>query len=188
MFFDSWDSVARVVVTGACAYAGLILVLRVTGKRTLAKMNAFDFAVTVAFGSTLATVLLSHDVPLADGLIAFALLAALQYAVSTLSVMWHPFKRLVRSDPKLLVENGRYLEEAMRVERLTAGEIDAAIRKHGSGRIEEVAALVLETDGSFSLIRDDGRPGQLSALRSVERPEAASDRTNVEEGAAEERA
>lgn len=166
MLFDGLDSLGRVLAVGACAYAALVLVLRIAGKRSLAKLNAFDFVVTVAFGSTLATILLSKQVPLADGLLAFALLASLQYAVSKGSIHWAPLRRLVRSEPRLLVANGQFLERDLARERITLDDVDAAIRKQGIGRIEEVAAVVLETDGSFSVIRDDG-DGTLTALRSV---------------------
>ena len=169
MFIGTLDGLIRVVVVGACAYAGLILVLRVAGKRSLAKLNAFDLAVTVAIGSTLATVLLSKDVPLAEGLLAFVMLALLQYFVSKGSVMFPPFKRLVRSEPVQLVANGRYLEPVLRRQRVTPSEVDAAIRKQGVGRIEEVAAVVLETDGSFSVILADGG-GEMTTLRSVRQP------------------
>ena len=57
MFFESWFGIVRVALIGVCAYAALVVMLRVSGKRTLSKMNAFDFVVTVALGSTLATVL-----------------------------------------------------------------------------------------------------------------------------------
>ena len=74
-FFSSWTSIARVLLVGVAAYAGLLLLLlRVSGKRTLTRMNAFDLVVTVALGPTLATVLLTKSVALADGLAAFALL------------------------------------------------------------------------------------------------------------------
>ena len=158
MLFDSLESLGRVALVAACAYAGLVLVLRVSGKRSLAKLNAFDFVVTVAFGSTLATVLLSRDVPLAEGLLAFVMLAGLQYVVSRASLRWPGFRKLVRSNPRLLVRDGRYLDEAMADERVTRDEIDEAIRKGGLGRVEQVAAVVMETDGSFSVIRagDEG--------------------------------
>ena len=85
-FFSSWTSIARVLLVGVAAYAGLVLLLRVSGKRTLTKMNAFDLVVTVALGSTLATVLRTKSVALADGLAAFALLIFLQYGLTWLSV------------------------------------------------------------------------------------------------------
>jgi uncharacterized membrane protein YcaP (DUF421 family) len=74
MFFDSWFGLLRVVVVGTLAYVALVVLLRASGKRTLAKLNAFDLIVTVALGSTLATVLLSKSVALLEGLVAFILL------------------------------------------------------------------------------------------------------------------
>jgi len=56
MFFDSWFGLLRVIVIGTLAYAALIALLRVSGKRSLSKMNAFDLVVTVALGSTFAAV------------------------------------------------------------------------------------------------------------------------------------
>ncbi len=86
MFFDSWYDLLRTAVVGTFAYAGLILLLRTTGKRILSRMNAFDMVITIAFGSTFASTLLSSDVSLAEGLWAFAVLCGLQYAVTFLSV------------------------------------------------------------------------------------------------------
>lgn len=80
-WFDSWSDLGRVVAVGATAYVALVVVLRLAGKRTLAKLYAFDLVVTVALGSTLATILLSADVSWAEGVTAFALLAAFQLAV-----------------------------------------------------------------------------------------------------------
>ena len=81
---DLW----RILVVGVLTYPALIAVLRLSGKRTLAKMNAFDLIVTVALGSTLATILLSRDVALLEGLTALVLLVALQLIASWLSVRW----------------------------------------------------------------------------------------------------
>lgn len=168
MFFDSLDGLVRVVTVSLLAYAAMVLVLRVAGKRSLAKLNAFDLVVTVALGSTLATVLLSKDVALAEGILAFLALLALQWIVSRISISSDRFRRLVRSEPRLLLENGAYRRDAMAQERVTAGEIDSAIRNAGHGRLEAIAAVVLEADGSMSVIA--GEPDDdLSALRSVRR-------------------
>lgn len=86
MLYDDWQGLIRVVVVGAAAYAALIVLLRASGKRTLAKLNAFDFIVTVALGSTLATVLLSSTVALAEGIMALAVLIGLQYVVAWSSI------------------------------------------------------------------------------------------------------
>lgn len=109
MFYDGWQGLVRVVVVGVAAYTALILLLRVSGKRTLAKLNAFDFVVTVAIGSTLATMLLSSTVALAEGLVALALMVGLQYVVASASNRSPRVERLVKSEPRL-VYHGGYVE------------------------------------------------------------------------------
>jgi uncharacterized membrane protein YcaP (DUF421 family) len=167
MLFDTVQALGRVLLMSVLAYASLVMVLRLAGKRSLSKLNAFDLVVTVALGSILATTLLSKDVAFAEGALAFLMLAILQWLVARLSISSSWFRRLVRSDPRLLLEEGRYCRSAMAKERVTEGEVEAAIRTAGVGRIEEVAAVILETDGSMSVIRR--QDGPLTALRSVRR-------------------
>ena len=167
-FFQGWEGLLRVVVVGTLAYAGLVLLLRVSGKRTLAKMNAFDLVVTVALGSTLATVLLSKDVALAEGVVAFGLLAGLQFAVTWASVRSAAVRRLVRSEPTLVLYRGTFLDGALRAERLTRDEVRAAIRSHGVLDVATVEAVVLETDGTVSVIGPaDGAPTALDGVRGA---------------------
>ncbi|WP_293338113.1 YetF domain-containing protein [Parvibaculum sp.] len=152
MLFDSWSGLARVLIVGTAAYAMLIVFLRISGKRTLSKMNAFDLVVTVALGSTLATVLLSRSVPLAEGVLALALLICLQFVLTWASVRSRRVRDLIKSEPALLVRDGVYLEKAMRKERMTREEVDAALRESGVAALSGAAAVVLETDGSLSVI------------------------------------
>lgn len=167
MFFDTWFGLLRVLVVGTLAYAALVLLLRVSGKRTLAKLNAFDLIVTVALGSTLATVLLSESVALIEGLAAFALLAGLQYLVAWLSVRSPRFGDLVKSEPTLLLHRGRLLDGARRAQRVTRAEVLAALRGSGAAEAAQVAAVVLETDGSLSVIQDAGRSESIGTLDGV---------------------
>lgn len=166
MLFDSPYSLLRICLAAITAYAALILLLRLTGKRSLAKLNAFDLVITIALGSTLASFVLSKDVTFADGLLGLFMLLALQYAISWLSIKSRRVKELVRSQPRLLLRDGSFDRAALERERITEGEALAAIRKEGVGRVQDVAALVLETDGSFSVIRADEQ-AQLTALRDV---------------------
>lgn len=167
MFFHSWAALGRTVVVGVVAYAALVMMLRVSGKRTLSKMNAFDLVVTVALGSTLATALLSKDVALAEGLFAFAVLIALQFIVAAASVRWPAFQQVVKAQPALLYYQGDFLEKALREERVTREEVVAAARSQGILSMSEVAAVVLETDGSFSVLKESG--DDESALKYVRR-------------------
>ena len=167
MLFDSLDSMLRVALAAILAYVALLVILRLAGKRSLAKLNAFDLAVTVAFGSALSTIVLTSSVPLADGIVALAVLAMLQFAVAKSSVLSDRFATLIRSEPRLLVRDGRFLDKAMTDERITRREIESAIRNSGTGSLGGVAAVVLETDGSLSVIRA-GEEGELTAFGAVQ--------------------
>ncbi|WP_460497516.1 DUF421 domain-containing protein [Glycomyces tarimensis] len=166
MFFDSWGGLLRVVVLGLCAYVALVAVLRLSGKRTLAKMNAFDLVVTVALGSTLATVLLSSEVALAEGVLGLMVLVGAQFAVAWTSVRSQPFRKAVKATPTLLVWRGRLRERALREQRVSRSEVLQALRSQGVGGLDQVAAVVLETDGSFSVIAAQSA-GDLGALDDV---------------------
>jgi uncharacterized membrane protein YcaP (DUF421 family) len=173
MLFDSWAGLGRVLLVGTLAYVALVLLLRISGKRTLSKLNAFDLVVTVALGSTLATVLLSKLVALAEGVLALALLILLQYAIAWLSVRSPKFQALVKAEPTLLLHRGRFLERAMKAERITHEEILAALRASGAAEPGGIAAVVLETDGTLSIIPDADARSAAATLDTVRRADHA---------------
>jgi len=160
MLFDSWYALLRIIVVGTLSYLALIVVLRVSGKRTLAKMNMFDFVITIALGSVFGSLLLSKNVALIDGVVAFVLLAALQFAVASLSIRSQQFEELVQGSPVLLFYRGQYLTDAMRAERVSKAEIRFAIRSNQVSDLNDVEAVIFETDGSFSVLSTgaDERP------------------------------
>ena len=168
MFFSQWTALLRTLVVGVLAYVALVVLLRVSGKRTLSKMNAFDFVVTIAFGSTLATILLSKDVALAQGVLALALLIGLQCAVTWLSVRVPWVRRLATGEPTLLAHRGTFIEPALRRCRVTHAEVRAAIRAVGLATLDDVAGVVLETDGSFSVIRSGDVIGSIADATPAE--------------------
>jgi uncharacterized membrane protein YcaP (DUF421 family) len=166
IFFNGWSVLGRTLLIGVLAYVSLVFMLRVSGKRTLAKMNAFDLVVTVAIGSTLATIVLSKSVALAEGLLALALLIGMQFAISWSSTRTPWLRRIVTGEPRLLLRDGTMLDDALRDARVTREEVCAAVRAAGIGALDDVAAVVLETDGSFSVIA--GKSGAaLSSLDGV---------------------
>ena len=151
-FFDNPAGIIRTLVVGVLAYLALVVILRVSGKRTLSKFNAFDLVVTVALGSTLATVLLSRDVPLLDGIFAFVVLVTMQYLVTTSSLRWRMVARITKSEPRALVYRGVVLNEALRAERMLEDELRAALRAAGFAQFQDVGLAVLETDGTVSAV------------------------------------
>ena len=96
MFFQDPQGIVRMLIVGTLAYVALVLFLRISGKRTLAKLNAFDLVVTVALGSTLSAILLQESIALSEGLVALGLLILAQYLVTFFSVRSSSVAGLVR--------------------------------------------------------------------------------------------
>lgn len=168
MWFDDWQGVWRVLILGTASYVVLIAVLRFSGKRSVAKMSAFDLVVTVALGSILATILLSESVAFVRGVMAFSLLLVLQYVVAALSVRFNWVERLAKSNARCLVVDGQIDRAALRRERVTHEEVMCAVRGAGLGDLRDVAVVVLETDGGFSVVTND-RAGTRTALPDAAR-------------------
>lgn len=160
MWFDDLEAIWRVLAVGTGAYVALIVLLRATGKRTLSKLNAFDFVVTIALGSTLATVLINADVSWAEGVTALLLLAGLQLVVSWVASRRPEVADLVTSRAAVVLWDGAPDPVALRRARLTQSELAQAARRAGFGGFDVLAAVVLESDGSLSIVpasqRGDG--------------------------------
>lgn len=154
MLFQNWTGIARILVVGALAYITLVLFLRISGKRTLAKLNAFDLVVTVALGSTLSAVTLQKSIPLTEGVAALGLLILLQFVVTYFSVRSVRFANVVRSEPTLLVRNGQFCADAMKRARITKDEALSAVRAAGKADISHISSLILESDGTLSVVDD----------------------------------
>ena len=174
MWFDSWGDIARVLLVGSAAYATLIIVLRLSGKRTRSQLNAFDFVVTVAIGSTLATILLSSDVSWSEGLAALALLVGLQLVVALVSSRWPRVRSVVSAQPVVLVRDGELQRAATARNRLTETEVEQAVRSSGTGDLGAIAAVVLETNGTLSVI-PHADYGDGSAMGSMRERDAADE-------------
>jgi uncharacterized membrane protein YcaP (DUF421 family) len=168
LFFSGWTPVLRTLILGILAYIALVMLLRVSGKRTLSKMNAFDFVVTVAFGSTLASILTSQNVSLAQGVVALALLVLLQMINTFLAVRSDRYKQIIKATPTLIFFRGKYLVDQMRSQRVTKEEILAAMRQQGMTEPSEVDAVVIETEGSLSVLKQSAATREALAELGVE--------------------
>ena len=171
--FTSWSSLGRIALAAVLGYGVLLLFLRVSGKRSLAKMNVFDFVFVVAVGSVLASTITSSTMSLADGLVALGVLVATQNLFAWLTARSERLNEVINGEPSLLVHRGRILWDVVRAQQVTEEEILAAARQSGARSLGNVDAMVLETDGSFSVLqRRDGRSAARddSTLRDV--PEA----------------
>jgi uncharacterized membrane protein YcaP (DUF421 family) len=142
----------RVLVIGILGYFALIFWLRISGKRTLSQWNAFDAVVTFALGSMLATATLSPTTTFAQGAVAFGLFVGLQLLITWLAVRFALVRRLIKARPTLIVRDGEILHAVLKRERVTEGEVLAALRDKGLYAVGQAYAVVLETSGNFSVI------------------------------------
>ena len=146
------DRIPEIVVSALVIYAAVVVMVRVSGKRTLAQCNAFDFVVTIALGSTLAATITSPSVGVAEGAVALAALIGLQFVVAWASRRWAAVHRTVQAAPTALLVDGALRHEAMAHHRLRADDVAAALRSQGLARFDDARAVILETDGTMSVI------------------------------------
>ncbi len=168
-FSASWGTLGVVLLAGAGAYFAVIALSRIAGVRSLASMSSFDFAATVAVGSTLSSTLLG-SVPLAAGALGLALLFGLQYLIATLRRRG-ALLGLVDNQPILLMVGEEVLADNLRHVRMSRDELMSQLRKAGISRTSEVAAVVMETAGSVSVLRGGQPidPALLTGVRGAER-------------------
>ena len=152
MFIGDYEVILRTIIVGLLAYLSLVVIIRVSGKRTLSQMNAFDFIVTVALGSILASIILTEDVSLVQGITAYLILIVMQYIITKLTLHSDKFNKIIKSDPKLLYYDDHFLDENLKKERLNKTEIHQAVRASGTANLENVKAVILESEGSISVI------------------------------------
>lgn len=150
--FGGWSDILDTVILGVLSYFGIIVLLRLSGKRTLSKWNSFDFIVTIALGSILASALLSDTTTLVQAIVAVAVLVLLQFVITWTAVRSGAVQALIKSEPSLLLFKGEMIDSNLKNQRVAEGEVLAAIRLSGHSSVGKVDAVILETDGSFSVI------------------------------------
>ncbi|MEP1126376.1 MAG: YetF domain-containing protein [Ilumatobacter sp.] len=169
MFADwiwtSWEQAGLVALSAVLMLAIVIAVIRVVGLRSLSKMSSFDFAVTVAIGSVLASTV-ATSTPVANGAVAVAALLAVQSTIAVLR-RYAGFGQVVDNRPVLLMRDGQFLSDALDRSRVTRSDVMAKLREANVLRLRDVRAVVLETTGDISVLHGD-EPVEPCLLDGVE--------------------
>lgn len=170
ILFDGWKSVLRIAIMSMLAYPFLIILLRIFGKRSLSNVNIFDFVITVTYGATLGSIITSDKMSFADGVVVLFMLTLLQYIVSKLSVNSKGFADLIKANPSFIYYEGKFYEKSMYKHRIRKDDLRGKVRQQGLSSFEQVEAIVLEGDGSLSIIQKQDNQSK-DALEGVERSE-----------------
>lgn len=150
-----WADVWLAVATTTAIFVAIITYTRIVGLRSFSKMSAFDFAATVAIGSTMSAVGMANS-SLAVGVAVLATLYGLQFMIALARRHAKGFEHLVDNRPVLLVAEGRILEDNMRATRITRADLLAKLREANVLELGQVRAVVLETTGDINVLHGEG--------------------------------
>ncbi|MEM7728377.1 MAG: YetF domain-containing protein [Pseudomonadota bacterium] len=170
-FFDGWQSVYAALVSALIMYPVLIAAIRLNGKRSVSKMNNFDWIVTVAIGSIIASCIGFDSVTVLDATLAIAVLLLMQRQLTGWMARSTAVESVIVASPTVLLLKGAFQHDAMRCERISEAEILSAIRQSGLSGPEDCYAVVMESNANMSVIAANAaREGgaALSALRTEE--------------------
>lgn len=167
LFFKDWESLYHIAICAAISYLALFLFIRISGKRTLAKLNAFDFVVSVTLGSTLSSMILMKAT-ISEGCVALLIIIFLQYLLAFLAKKSKTMEKAINSTPSLLFYNGEFMNDAMKRELITKEEIYAEIRQYRIERLEDVRAVVMELNGEMTVIKKSEYYSKTTSLEDID--------------------
>lgn len=152
IFFDTIDKLGRIVLTSVLIYVLVVLVTKISGKRSTSQLNNFDWVVTVMIGSLGASTILLKEIPLIEGASSILVLYLLQFLVTKTAAISPAFSGFILSEPRIVFYQGQFLPDAMRTERLTRQEVECAMRAEGINSFEAIEAIVFESDAKLTII------------------------------------
>lgn len=154
-FAIEWQQVLGISLSALGLYGGLIVFTRLMGLRSFSKLSSYDFAMTVAIGSMLASTILSDSPSLAQGLVAVAVLFLIQGTISVIRRKSKPLKSLIDNQAIILMAHGEYFCDNLKEANLTKSDVQEVLRRNGLKAKSEVFAVIMETTGDMSVIKND---------------------------------
>ncbi|BAU50258.1 membrane protein [Sulfurifustis variabilis] len=141
------------VLRGAAIYVFLLVIMRISGKRSFAEITTFDFVLLLVIGETTQQALLGEDFSLTNAFIVIATLVGIDIALSLWKQRSKSFARLLEGRPLVLVADGELLKDRMDEVRVDVDDILAAGRElQGLERLDQIKYAVLERNGGISII------------------------------------
>ncbi len=155
--FTSWTTVPLIVLSAMTMYLALIALTRVAGIRSFSKMSGFDFAVTVAIGSVLASIIVAKDPPIFSGVAALSILFAIQIGFAALRCRWDFIGGLSDNKPRLIMIGDTIQYDQLRKAKMTEGDLMGKLREANVLDFSQVELVVAETTGDVSVLHIDDR-------------------------------
>jgi uncharacterized membrane protein YcaP (DUF421 family) len=141
------------VIRGLIIYLFLMLVFRLSGKRTLAQTTPFEFILLLIISEVTQQALVGEDYSITASLILITTLVGMDLLLSLIKQKWRGFEKVTEGSPLIVVANGKLLQNRAGKSRVSEEDIlEAARNLHGLERMEQIKYAVLELDGSISII------------------------------------
>jgi uncharacterized membrane protein YcaP (DUF421 family) len=141
------------IVRAFVVYGVLLLIFRISGKRSLAQITTFDFVLLLIIAEAIQPALVGNDNSLTNSLLVVLTLIGIEIALSLTKDRIPLFDKLVEDVPLILVEDGRMLRERMQQTRVDQNDILATARRtQGLERIDQIKFAILERNGEISII------------------------------------
>jgi uncharacterized membrane protein YcaP (DUF421 family) len=141
------------VIKAAIVFFVLWAIVRVSGRRTLGEMTAFDFVLFMIIGGSTQRAITGQDYSMTNALLLVATFVTLDIALSIVEVRWPATRRILSAMPMILVENGSLMRRRMRRARITEDNIiEAARRLHGLERLGQIKFAILEATGQITIV------------------------------------
>lgn len=164
-----WGQTALIGLSALSMYVAVILLTRLAGVRSFSKMSGFDFAVTVAIGSVLGSVILSKDPPIANGVAALVFLFGLQIGMAVLRSRFPGLQLLADNRPRLIMIGGEIQHDQLKKAKMTESDLWGKLREANALNFSQVLAVIAETTGDVSVLHatDSDRDIQPELLKGV---------------------
>jgi uncharacterized membrane protein YcaP (DUF421 family) len=140
------------VAKAAAYYTGLIVIMRLAGKRLAGQTTMFDLLVLITLGVVLQTTALQDGA--ANAIVFVITVFALHRSLALACARWRPLRHLVRGKPRVLIRDGRILEDALVDEGISRADLLAGLRKLGHDDPGRVKLATLEETGHISAVSD----------------------------------
>lgn len=168
MIWNGWTPIVHGAVMATSGYLVLVLLLRITGPRTMSKMTPLDFVIAVTLGSAFGRTITAGTVSLVQVVWVLVLLVFLQWLLAWARARSARVRGLVDHPPVVLFEEGRPVERALRRHRLVEADLHEAARGAGHGSLDDIHTILLLREGSLGVITRDAIGDGSSVSRYAE--------------------
>jgi len=146
----------EIIVRASIVFLVLFLIARGTGKRELSQLTVFELILLVTMGDLVQQGVTQEDMSITGAALSVGTIAFWILVMSVVSYHWKGTRPVIEGVPVVVVHDGQPILEALRFERVTLEELKEGARSQGISDLGTVRLAVLEQDGRFSFVTEDG--------------------------------